>query len=317
MPSRPHAGNHRWQLRFDESLSPDIIIAARLQPGNEEILDYYLLPRLDVLTERLSLRPENGLILDVYRFNNLNFFMEMAQRVRVEGDCMKEQIIERIPIAQIHIANPRPRSRGRWQMIVANIREVGLKKPITVVRRSEPDADGKQFDLVCGQGRIEAFLALGETTIPAIIAEASREDQFLMSLVENIARRPPSNRDILREVRSLRERGYNVAEIARKIGMERMYISGIVHLVEHKEVALIEAVEAGQIAHQRRSSDRKRKRSRGFRGSFAGIRDGPVARKQTGRRSATHCETDRKETEGWQGGRSPAQSDRQHAGAGV
>ena len=79
------AGSHRWQLRFDEGLSPDIIIAARLQPGNEEILDYYLLPRLDVLTERLSLRSENGLILDVYRFNNLNFFMEMAQRARVEG----------------------------------------------------------------------------------------------------------------------------------------------------------------------------------------------------------------------------------------
>jgi ParB family chromosome partitioning protein len=68
-----------------------------------------------------------------------------------------------------------------------------------------------------------------------------------MSLVENIARRPPSNRDILREVRSLRERGYNVADIARKIGMERMYISGIVHLVEHQEVALIEAVEAGRL----------------------------------------------------------------------
>ncbi len=65
--------------------SPDIIIAARLQPGNEDILDYYLLPRVDVLTERLNLRAENGLILDVYRFNNLNFFMEIAQRVRVEG----------------------------------------------------------------------------------------------------------------------------------------------------------------------------------------------------------------------------------------
>lgn len=79
------AGSHRWQIRFDESLNPDIIIAARLQPGNEEILDYYLLPRLDVLAERLCLRPENGLILDVYRFNNLNFFMEMAQRAQVEG----------------------------------------------------------------------------------------------------------------------------------------------------------------------------------------------------------------------------------------
>lgn len=160
---------------------------------------------------------------------------------------MKEQLIERIPIGEINIANPRPRSQGRWQMIVANIREVGLKKPITVVRRLEPDSDGKRYDLVCGQGRLEAFLALGETTIPAIVTEASREDQFLMSLVENIARRPPSNRDILREVKSLRERGYNVTDIARKIGMERMYISGIVHLVEHEEVTLIEAVEAGRL----------------------------------------------------------------------
>jgi hypothetical protein len=79
------AGSHRWQLRFDESLSPDIVIAARLQPGNAEIMDYYLLPRLDILMDRLSLRSENGLVLDVYRFNNLNFFMEIAQRVRVEG----------------------------------------------------------------------------------------------------------------------------------------------------------------------------------------------------------------------------------------
>jgi len=52
---------------------------------------------------------------------------------------MKEQHIEIISIAQIYVANPRPRSRGRWQMMVANIREVGLKKPITVVRRKEPD----------------------------------------------------------------------------------------------------------------------------------------------------------------------------------
>jgi DNA invertase Pin-like site-specific DNA recombinase len=79
------AGNPRWQLRFDESLHPDVVIAGRLQPGNDEILDYYLLPRLDVLTERLIFRPENGLVLDVYRFNNLNFFMEMAQRARVES----------------------------------------------------------------------------------------------------------------------------------------------------------------------------------------------------------------------------------------
>ena len=76
-------GNHRWHLRFDESLNPDIIIAARLQPGNEDILDYYLMPRTDILREHLNLKPHNGLIWDVYRFQNLNFFMELARRVRI------------------------------------------------------------------------------------------------------------------------------------------------------------------------------------------------------------------------------------------
>lgn len=78
-------GNCRWRLRFDESLNPDVVIAARLQPGNDKILDYYLFPRCDALAGRLNLRPANGLIVDVYRFDNLSFFMEMAQRARIEA----------------------------------------------------------------------------------------------------------------------------------------------------------------------------------------------------------------------------------------
>ena len=77
------AGSHRWHLRFDEGLVPDITIAARLQPDNESILDYYLLPRIDAFSAQLNLRPDNGLILDVYRFENLKFFMEISHRIRV------------------------------------------------------------------------------------------------------------------------------------------------------------------------------------------------------------------------------------------
>lgn len=161
---------------------------------------------------------------------------------------MKQQTpIELIPIAQIHIANPRDRNRTRWQAIVANIREVGLKKPITVTRRANEEDGGKRFDLVCGQGRVEAFVALGESQIPAVIVDASREDRFLMSLIENIARRSHSNRDILREIKRLRAMGYNVSQIARKLGKAPPYILGIAHLVDHQEVTLIEAVESGKL----------------------------------------------------------------------
>jgi ParB family chromosome partitioning protein len=160
---------------------------------------------------------------------------------------MSKSPVELVPIAQIHIANPRPRNRNRWQMMVANIREVGLKKPITVTQRDHEDEEERTFELVCGQGRIEAFIALGESHIPAVVVEASREDRFLMSLVENIARRSSSNRDILREIKRLRAMGYSGAEMARKLGKAAPYILGIAHLVDHQEVTLIDAVEAGRL----------------------------------------------------------------------
>ena len=114
-----------------------------------------------------------------------------------------DEVIE-IPIAEINIANPRHRDKLVFDKIVNNIDQVGLKRPITVSKR-ESYSDGPRYDLVCGQGRIEALLALGETTVPAIIVDAPREEQFLMSLVENIARRPPGEHDIVREIRALRK----------------------------------------------------------------------------------------------------------------
>jgi ParB family chromosome partitioning protein len=94
---------------------------------------------------------------------------------------------------------------------------------------------------------MEACRALGEMTIPAVVTDASREEQLVMSLVENFARRPPSNRDLLREVRSLRERKYKADEIALKIGLDRTYVHGIIHLLEHGEEGLAQAVEAGRL----------------------------------------------------------------------
>ena len=78
-----HAGDHRWLVRLDNSLGPDVTIAARLRPGNQEILDYYLLPAIDRLSEQLRLASDNGVVLDVYRFENLNFFVSMGRRALI------------------------------------------------------------------------------------------------------------------------------------------------------------------------------------------------------------------------------------------
>jgi ParB family chromosome partitioning protein len=58
---------------------------------------------------------------------------------------------------------------------------VGLKKPILVTKRASAGG-GFQYELVCGQGRLEACAALGKTSIPAIIMDVTREQLYLMSM---------------------------------------------------------------------------------------------------------------------------------------
>jgi DNA invertase Pin-like site-specific DNA recombinase len=79
-----YTGTCRWLLRLEASLRPDITVAVRLTPGNEDILDYYLFPSIDVLAPKLRLASENGAVLDVYRFDNLTFFFSVARRVQIQ-----------------------------------------------------------------------------------------------------------------------------------------------------------------------------------------------------------------------------------------
>ncbi len=160
---------------------------------------------------------------------------------------MNNQQVESISISEIQITNPRSRNRIKWQLVVQSIATVGLKRPITVARRPHSDSDGKRYDLVCGQGRMEAFVELGEMFIPAIIIEAPEQDRQLMSLVENIARRPASTHAILFEVRVLRQRGHSVEQIALKLGLDRAYLYGICNLIDKGEEFLVSSVEAGRI----------------------------------------------------------------------
>jgi ParB family transcriptional regulator, chromosome partitioning protein len=155
-------------------------------------------------------------------------------------------IVQMIPIDRINVLNPRSRNKIVFQSIVSNISSLGLKRPITVAARTDP-ANGRLYDLVCGQGRLEAFIALGQTEIPAIVKDASKEDCFLMSLVENVARRQIRPLELLREITSLKSRGYSTAEIATKIDVHKTYVVGITHLLKNGEERLLHAVEKGRI----------------------------------------------------------------------
>ena len=159
---------------------------------------------------------------------------------------MGQEAIVLIYIEDIHILNPRVRNQIIFEEIRQNIRSVGLKRPITVAPRKDAK-NGKKYDLVCGQGRLEAFIAAGETEVPAIVREVSEEDAHIMSLVENIARRNCNSLELLQSIKYLKIQGYEDDAIAAKTNLGKDYIRGIIRLLEEGEEYLVNAVEKGRI----------------------------------------------------------------------
>lgn len=157
------------------------------------------------------------------------------------------QRIQLIPIEKVHVLNPRNRDKRKFTEITSNISKLGLKRPIKVSRRREIDGDD-DYDLICGQGRLEAFKKLGQTLIPAIVTDVSREERLLGSLVENCARRTPSMMEMVRQIGALRDKGLKNKEIARKIAVDETVVSAVLHLLDHGEERLLQALEAERIS---------------------------------------------------------------------
>jgi ParB family chromosome partitioning protein len=159
---------------------------------------------------------------------------------------MSEEI-KMIPIDQIRILNPRHRDRRKFELILESIKHLGLKKPIQISRRGKGEDGEAGYDLVCGQGRIEAFLALGHKEIPAIVVQVSPEERLLRSLVENIARRHPSPMELMREIERLRGLGYTIEATAAKLGVSDKTVTGLSALKRTGEQRLLEAAINGTV----------------------------------------------------------------------
>ncbi len=79
-----NTGVSRWVIRLDAGLKPDITIAVRMDAANEGVRDYYLLPALDMTWENLRVAEENSIYLDTYRFETLDRFFDMAERINLQ-----------------------------------------------------------------------------------------------------------------------------------------------------------------------------------------------------------------------------------------
>ena len=77
-------GALRWLVQINRRLAPDITVLVRMDPANARPADYYLLPIMDLEAPRVVLCETNGVHLDTYQFDSLDYFAALAARCRIE-----------------------------------------------------------------------------------------------------------------------------------------------------------------------------------------------------------------------------------------
>ena len=88
---------------------------------------------------------------------------------------------------------------------------------------------------------------MGETEIPAVVVEVSKEDRLLMSLVENMARRFPAPSDLIQEIERLTAAGYSNVAIGKKLDISDSMVGGLISLKHSGEERLLDAALKSKI----------------------------------------------------------------------
>lgn len=118
----------------------------------------------------------------------------------------------------------RSRASGAYSRLKDSIREVGLKQPIHVKdiatwnrsNRKRPDGGYYNYELICGQGRLQAFRDLGLARIPALIIDVPEQEIVGRFLAENVMRKKLSWYEKAQLVKRDVEAGMSIDDIKDK-----------------------------------------------------------------------------------------------------
>ena len=156
---------------------------------------------------------------------------------------IKDRHFAQIPVDKIVVINSRQRDEERFKETVRSISELGLYKPICVNGRRFQKT-GK-YDLVCGEGRLEACRQLRRTHIEAEVINVDDEKALLTGLAENLTRAKKNVIDFARRILQMFERGMSYAELARITGKSATTMKAYITLLQKGEERLIRGVEEG------------------------------------------------------------------------
>jgi ParB family chromosome partitioning protein len=158
----------------------------------------------------------------------------------------EESALRDIPLTEIH-SNPfQPRKTfkpAELSELQESLRSSGLLQPITVRAKRE----GKGFEIIAGERRLRAALALGWDKIPAVVKEFSDQEMLTLALVENLQR---SDLNPIEEAEGydqlIRQFGYTQQSVATMVGKDRSTVANVIRILQLPP-GVRKLVEEGQI----------------------------------------------------------------------
>ena len=75
----------KWLMLLTRQSEADMTVVARMEPGNETVLDYYIVPKVHLFEPVTTLSLNNGFYIDTYRFADLTLLAKLVRRIKLEN----------------------------------------------------------------------------------------------------------------------------------------------------------------------------------------------------------------------------------------
>ena len=143
--------------------------------------------------------------------------------------------------------------QGKLSELAESIRMYGILQPLVVTRKEIQKEDGglaTEYELISGERRLRASRLAGIMQVPVLIrqGEESDREKLELAIIENLQREDINSVDRARAFQRLvQEFGMKHAEIGKKVGKSREYVSNTLRILDLSE-EILAAVAAGKIS---------------------------------------------------------------------
>ena len=163
--------------------------------------------------------------------------------------------IVQVPVRDVKFFVRRARGETAYSRLKDSILKVGLKTPVGVrditdrpeSKRKKPGGGFYSYELVYGQGRLQAFRELNFTHVPAVIVDVSEEEIVGRFLAENMMRRRMGWKEKARLVQhDIEEHGFSLEEVASRYCITVSHAKKYLRVIQGASLKALSKAEDGE-----------------------------------------------------------------------